>query len=103
MAEQETRETPGPEGFAYRAFLSYSHSDKDVAKRLHREVESYRIPPKLVGKLTSVGKVPRRLRPIFRDREELPASGDLSAELSAALRQSMFLVIICSPASARSR
>ena len=42
-------------------------------------VESYRIPPKLVGKATGVGEVPRRLRPIFRDREELPASGDLSA------------------------
>lgn len=103
MAEQETRETPGPEGFAYRAFLSYSHADKDIAKRLHREVESYRIPPKLVGRVTNVGKVPRRLRPIFRDREELPASGDLSAELSAALHQSMFLVVLCSPAAARSR
>lgn len=103
MTEPETRETPQPEGFAYRAFLSYSHADKDIAKRLHREVESYRIPPKLVGKITNVGKVPRRLRPIFRDREELPASGDLSAELSAALLQSMFLVVICSPAAARSR
>ncbi len=103
MAEQETRETPRPEGFAYRAFLSYSHSDQALAKRLHREVESYRIPAKLVGKATVVGKVPRRLRPIFRDREELPASGDLSAELTAALRQSMFLVVICSPAAARSR
>lgn len=103
MAELPTRETPEPEGFAYRAFVSYSHRDKDVAQRLHREVESYRIPAKLVGKVTGVGKVPRRLRPIFRDREELPASGDLSAELSAALNQSMFLVVICSPASAKSR
>jgi tetratricopeptide (TPR) repeat protein len=89
--------------FAYRAFISYSHKDKDLAQRLHRDVESYRIPSKLVGKVTGVGKVPRRLRPIFRDREELPASGDLSAELSAALRQSQFLVVICSPAAAKSR
>lgn len=89
--------------YAYKAFISYSHQDKDLAQRLHREVESYRIPSKLVGKVTGVGLVPRRLRPIFRDREELPASGDLSAELSAALRQSMFLVVICSPAAARSR
>ena len=103
MDEQETRATPGGEDFSYRAFLSYSHVDKNIAKRLHREVESYSIPANLVGKVTSVGKVPRRLRPIFRDREELPASGDLSAELSAALRQSMFLVVICSPAAARSR
>lgn len=61
--------------FAYRAFISYSHKDKDLAQRLHRDVESYRIPSKLVGRVTGVGKVPRRLRPIFRDREELPASG----------------------------
>lgn len=89
--------------FAYRAFISYSHRDKDVAKWLHRRVEAYRIPAKLTGRVTTVGEVPRRLRPIFRDREELPASGDLSAELTAALRHSMFLVVICSPAAARSR
>lgn len=89
--------------FAYRAFISYSHRDKDLAQRLHRAVESYRIPSKLVGRVTAVGETPRRLRPIFRDREELPASGDLSAELSAALRQSQFLVVICSPAAASSR
>ena len=89
--------------YAYRAFISYSHRDKEIAQKLHRAIESYRIPSKLVGKETAVGRAPRRLRPIFRDREELPASGDLSAELSAALRQSMFLLVICSPAAARSR
>jgi tetratricopeptide (TPR) repeat protein len=103
-----TPDEPEPQGpldgaYAYRAFISYSHKDQDLAKRLHRAVESYRIPAKLIGKVTGVGKVPRRLRPIFRDREELPASGDLSAELSAALAQSQFLVVVCSPAAARSR
>jgi len=93
-----------PDGaYAYRAFISYSHRDRDIARRLHRAVESYRIPAKLVGKATTAGKVPRRLRPIFRDREELPASADLGAELSAALRQSMFLIVICSPTAAKSR
>jgi tetratricopeptide (TPR) repeat protein len=89
--------------YAYRAFISYSHRDKEIAQRLHRAIESYPIPSKLVGKVTALGRTPRRLRPIFRDREELPASGDLSAELSAALRQSMFLIVICSPAAAKSR
>ncbi|TAL31451.1 MAG: toll/interleukin-1 receptor domain-containing protein [Phenylobacterium sp.] len=89
--------------YAYRAFISYSHRDKEVAQRLHRAIESYRIPSKLVGKVTALGRTPSRLRPIFRDREELPASGDLSAELTAALRQSMFLLVICSPAAAGSR
>lgn len=86
----------------YRAFISYSHADKAVAQQLHRAVESYRIPSKLVGRATSVGLVPRRLSPIFRDREELPASADLGAELSAALRSSLFLIAICSRRSAKS-
>jgi tetratricopeptide (TPR) repeat protein len=92
-----------PDGlYAYRAFISYSHRDKAVATRLHRTVESYRIPAKLVGTVTPVGTVPKRLAPVFRDRDELPASADLGGELSAALRRSMFLIVICSPASAKS-
>src|SRR5262249_141462 len=86
----------------YRAFISYSHRDKGAATRLHRALESYWIPSKLAGKTTAVGVVPRRLKPIFRDRDELPASADLGAQLNAALSSSMFLVVICSPASARS-
>lgn len=88
---------------AYRAFISYSHRDKPFATRLHRALELHRIPKKLVGTPTSVGPVPRRLTPIFRDREELPASADLGAELSAAIRNSMFLIVICSPSGAKSK
>jgi tetratricopeptide (TPR) repeat protein len=43
------------------------------------------------------------LSPIFRDRDELPASGNLGAHLTAALQESLFLLVLCSPASARSR
>jgi tetratricopeptide (TPR) repeat protein len=86
----------------YRAFISYSHQDKGLAARLHREIESFRIPAKLVGKITPIGEVPRRLTPIFRDREELSASPDVGTALTDALRKSMFLVVICSPSGARS-
>ena len=86
----------------YRAFISYSHRDKAVASRFHRMIEAYRLPRKLVGRETGVGPVPRRLTPIFRDREELPASADLGGELAAALTRSMFLIVICSPSSAKS-
>ena len=41
--------------------------------------------------------------PIFRDREELPVSADLNANITLALSQSRFLVVICSPSAARSR
>jgi tetratricopeptide (TPR) repeat protein len=94
-----------PEGaheHAYRAFISYSHRDKPYAASVHRQLEGYRIPSKLVGRVTAVGDVPRRLHPIFRDREELPASSDLGTQLMAALRGSMFLIVICSPSGAAS-
>ena len=102
MSEPAQPEDPSTGTYAYRAFISYSHRDKAVATRLHRGIESYRIPAKLVGTTTSVGTVPKRLAPVFRDRDELPASADLGGELSAALRRSMFLIVICSPASAKS-
>lgn len=87
----------------YRAFISYSHQDKASAAWLHRALEGFRIPGKLVGKATPIGLVPERLTPIFRDRDELPASGNLGAELTAALQNALFLVVLCSPAAARSR
>ena len=45
----------------------------------------------------------RRLGPIFRDREELPASEDLSASVRAALAASDVLVVLCSPEARASR
>ncbi len=87
----------------YRAFISYSHADKSVAAWLHHAIEAYHVPTKLVGRVTAIGPVPRRLTPVFRDRDELPASGDLGKELTEALRDSLFLIVICSPAAARSQ
>jgi tetratricopeptide (TPR) repeat protein len=87
----------------YRAFISYSHKDKAIATWLHATLERYRLPNKLVGNITSVGAVPKRLSPIFRDQDELPASGNLGTELQNALANSLFLIVICSPASARSK
>jgi tetratricopeptide (TPR) repeat protein len=103
MSDSAQPKDPSGGPYAYRAFISYSHRDKVFATRLHRTVESYRIPAKLVGTITPVGEAPRRLAPVFRDRDELPASADLGVELTAALRRSMFLIVICSPASAKSR
>lgn len=87
----------------YVAFISYSHVDSSVAKRLHAWLESYRIPKRLVGRQTPLGRVPRRLRPIFRDREELPTSADLGEQIGAALQASQCLIVICSPRAAQSR
>jgi eukaryotic-like serine/threonine-protein kinase len=87
----------------YFAFLSYSHSDEGMADWLHGKLENFRVPASLAGRLTSNGIVPWRLMPIFRDRHELAAGGELSTDIKEALSNSRFLIVLCSPAAARSR
>ena len=90
------------DGARYRAFISYSHVDKAFGRRLHRRLERYALPRRLVGRLTPSGPAPARVAPVFRDRDELPAAGDLTAEVRAALAASGALVVVCSPAAAAS-
>jgi len=85
------------------AFLSYSHRDRGWANWLHRAIETYQVPDRLVGRTGPAGTIPARLSPAFRDREELAASSDLGDRLGAALDGSKFLVVLCSPASASSK
>ncbi|MDQ2972400.1 MAG: TIR domain-containing protein, partial [Pseudomonadota bacterium] len=89
--------------FAYRAFISYSHADRAWCDWLHKALETYRVPSRLVGKETAAGTIPRRLHPIFRDRDELPSAIDLNQKVAAAMRDSAWLIVICSPRAATSR
>ena len=86
----------------YWGFISYSHQDKAVGTWLHKKLEGYRIPSALVGRLARNGVIPDRLFPIFRDREELPTSSNLSVSIQEALAASRYLIVICSPRSAAS-
>lgn len=87
----------------YRAFLSYSHKDAAAAARIHRRLESYRLPKRLVGRESERGPVPPRLCPIFRDREEFAASADLSEAVRAGLAESGALIVLCSADAVASR
>jgi len=87
----------------YSAFISYNHRDRRSAMWMHRAIERYRIPKRLVGHASPFGALGRRLPPAFRDRDELASSSDLAASVRAALEQSAFLVVICTPNSAASR
>jgi tetratricopeptide (TPR) repeat protein len=87
----------------YRAFLSYSHRDSRWAGWLHRSIESYRPPRNLVGTESAHGVIPKRLSPVFRDREELASATDLGTVISEALSQSACQIVICSPQSAKSK
>jgi len=89
--------------FRYWAFLSYSSKDSAFAKKLHRRLERYRYPRDLVGRPGRDGPVPRKIFPVFRDREELPLSADLGSTIEDALRASRYLIVVCSPHAAKSR
>ncbi len=97
--------TPPPTnaGFDYRAFISYSHQDRAWCDWLHKALETYRVPSRLVGTSTAAGVIPRRLVPIFRDRDELPSATDLNLKVEQALGRSAALIVVCSPHAAQSR
>ncbi len=94
--------------FKYWAFISYSHRDnrKDGnlwGDWLHDAVENFKVPAELVGKPGRYGEpIPARLYPAFQDEKELPTNADLGIAIKEALEQSRYLVVICSPCSAKS-
>jgi tetratricopeptide (TPR) repeat protein len=86
----------------YMAFLSYSHDDEKDAAWLEESLETFRVPPRLVGQLTDMGPIPKKLTPIFRDRHELAAAADLGEEIEEAIAASRFLIVLCSKTAAQS-
>lgn len=87
----------------FSAFISYSHSDNAAAEWLHRALEGFRFPKPLIGSQSQIGPLSKRLPPVFRDRDELSASGDLGASLRAALANSHYQIVLCSPRAAKSK
>ena len=100
MPEATSTKTEPPK---YWAFLSYSQRDRRWSDWLRRSIENYRVPRRLVGRQSRDGAVPRRLFPVFRDREELPTSANLGSNIEEALRASRYLIVVCSPNGAASR
>jgi tetratricopeptide (TPR) repeat protein len=86
-----------------KAFISYSHRDESWARWLQHSLESCRIPKRLVGEEGAFGPIPERLRPVFRDREDLSSASDLTTQIRGELANSDTLIVICSPAAASSR
>ena len=77
----------------YKAFISYRHRELDiaVAKKIHKSIERYTIP----RDLRKNGQ--KRLGLVFRDREELPLSSNLTDDIFSALDNSEFLIVVCTP------
>lgn len=89
--------------YRYKAFISYSHADERAGEWLHQALERYRVPANLVGAATDAGPVPEKLSPIFRDKNDLPAAGNLNDTIIAALKSSQFLIVLASPNAVKSK
>src|SRR5262249_22387779 len=104
MIDAPPRDSDAPPAeFRYKAFISYSHKDERWAVWLHRAIERYRTPKRLVGRDAPNGKGPARLAPVFRDRDELSTASNLGRVVTEALEQAAALVVVCSPSAAKSR
>jgi hypothetical protein len=100
----DQREAPAQaRSLRYWAFISYSHHDQKVAHWLHGTLESYRIPRALVNRPIGDITIPRRLIPVFRDRDELPSTSDLTKTIREALAASRALIVICTGHAAASK
>ncbi len=80
----------------FSAFISYSHTDAAKVRKLHSQIEAYRLP-KDIGSIDTLNRKGRSLGKIFRDREDLSAAEDLSKAVKDALNNSQVLVVACSP------
>lgn len=64
----------------------------EMAKKVHSGLETYKVP-KAVKLKTGKKKIQR----VFRDQEELPIGADLTDNITKAIENSEYLIVICSP------
>lgn len=86
------------EFYKYFAFISYKSEDENWAKRLQEQIERFRLPAYLCKKNPGT---PKRLKPCFRYHTDIGIN-QLKTELQKKLENSKFLIVVCSPKSAKS-
>lgn len=83
--------------YKFDAFISYRHLEPDqtIAKRIHKELENFKLPKNVAKKQVEEGKRTKVSR-VFRDQEELPLAQNLEDPIIEALKGSDWLIVICS-------
>lgn len=84
--------------YKYVAFISYKSSDAEWANWFHHQLEHYHLP---VDIESCTDEDIKKLRPIFLDEAEL-SGGNLESAIQKALNESKYLIVLCSPDSAKS-
>jgi len=91
-AQQENKK------YEYFAFISYCTKDKKWAKWFHRHLEGYHIPTHLCKEYPDL---PKKIQPVFWYPVDLSGT-TLKSSLDKELEASNYLIVICSPESAKS-
>lgn len=84
--------------YKYYAFISYKREDEMWAKWLQNRLMHYRLP---VNVRKTNPKLPTTIHPVFRDTTDL-SGGVLAEAIDQALRDSRYLIVVCSPRAAQS-
>lgn len=94
---QNTGTSDVDESVEYDAFISYKHGpvDSAAARALQRNLEHFHVP--FLAEHTG-----RKISRIFLDEGELSATAAFSSHIQNALKNSRWLIIICSPATKKS-
>ena len=82
--------------YKYDAFISYRHTelDKFVAEKLHKQLEAFSLPGSIAKKRKGQKT---KIERVFRDKDELPLTSNLEDPIVQALKNSEWLIVICSP------
>lgn len=85
--------------FKYDFFISYKHGEEDsaIAGYIQKKLEHYKIPREIQKKS---GK--KKITRVFRDKEELSITLNLTEEIENQLKNTEYLIVICSPESRES-
>jgi len=85
-------------GYTYYAFVSHSHRDAKWAEWIWSALEHYRLPSNVRKAVPR--PLPKKLQPVFIDKADL-GSGRLIDGLYKELKASRYLIVVCSPESAK--
>lgn len=84
--------------FSYFAFISYNSADEKWAKWLQHNLEYFHIPS---GLCKEYPELPKKIRPVFWYKKDLSGT-NLKRALNNELSSSKYLIVVCSPDSAKS-
>ena len=81
--------------YKYDAFISYRHVelDKYIAEKIHQYLEEFKLPKNIKNRM---GLKKTRIERVFRDKDELTITNNLEEPIIQALRESEYLIVICS-------